>query len=184
MNSHWPYVAGILDGEGTICLHFISNKQNYQHSGLQVIIYGTSLRLMTYLVNHFGGRYNIRTKTSLSKKVQYAWHPSGRKNRELFLLGVLPYLVIKHQQAKIALEFLRLENQKEPELRNKLVLLCQKLNREDESLTTNTLEEGMPSMIESELMGDHESAPGVIQGVEDVSTLAQTHCMIRLSETT
>jgi len=165
-SGRWAYVAGILDGEGSICLYMIKNKQNYQHSALQIVIYGTSLRLMKFLVHSFGGKYYVRSKTNLSKKVQYCWHPSGRKNRELFLLGVLPYLVIKREQAKIALAYLSIgEQEKNPDLKRELVLKCQALNREDESATTNTLnnEDINSLMIESELTGDSKSGPVVTQ---------------------
>jgi hypothetical protein len=162
-DTKWPYVAGILDGEGTICLYHIKNRQGYQHSGLQVIIYGTSLNLMKYLIANFGGKYYMRSKTSLSKKVQYAWHPSGRKNREKFLLGTLPYLVIKKEQAKLALEFLRIGDQvKDPDYRAKLIARCQSLNKE-EPATTNTLDDSFESMIESDLTGDSKSDPVVTQ---------------------
>jgi hypothetical protein len=171
MSTKWPYLAGILDGEGTICLYHIKNKEGGQHTGLQIRIYGTELKLMKWLVLNFGGRFNVRSQTKLSKKLQYAWNPSGRKNNEKFLLGILPYLVIKTEQAKLALEFLRLGNQtKDPNAKAELVKKCQALNQGDESVTTNTQDnidaarlEVSALMRESELMGDHESAPVVTQ---------------------
>lgn len=156
--NKWSYLAGILDGEGTICLHEIRNKQGYQHYGLQIIVYGTSLRLMKWLVRYFGGVYYIRSKTSLSKKIQYAWHPSGMKNREKMLLGVLPYLIIKKEQAKLALEFIRIGNNiKDPEYRKQLVEQCRALNKNEPSVETDTLNNSDELMIQSELIGDYES---------------------------
>ena len=157
--TKWSYLAGILDGEGTICLHEIKNKHNHQHFGLQIIIYGTSLRLMKWLVSNFGGVYYVRSATKLSVKIQYAWHPSGKANREKLLLGVLPYLVIKKEQAKLALEFIRIGDQvKDPDYRRKLVEQCRSFNKNEPSVETETPNDSDKElMIQSELMSDRES---------------------------
>lgn len=160
-NSKWPYVAALLDGEGTICLH---ERQPDGQSAffLQVVIYNSSLNLMKWLIGNFGGKFYTRTKQETAKKIQYAWHPSGKKNRELLLLGVLPYLVIKREQAKLALEFIRL-GYGEQVRRRELTQRCSLLNQE-ESVTTNTSETNdMFVMRESELIGDNESGPVVTQ---------------------
>jgi len=163
-NSKWPYLAALLDGEGTVCLH---ERQPDGQSAffLQVVIYNSSLRLMRWLVGNFGGKFYTRTKQETAKKIQYAWHPSGKKNRELLLLGILPYLVVKREQAKIALEFMRL-GYGEQARRRELTQKCCLLNQE-ESLTTNTLDMDENALkIESELIGDNESAPDVNQGFD------------------
>lgn len=167
MSNTWPYLAGILDGEGCICLYRAKRTDCY-HCSLQVMIYNTSLTLMKWLVKNVGGRYYTRSESGYGGKpgkTQYVWHPSGRKNREEFLLGVLPYLVIKVEQAKVALEFLRLgEQTKAPEIREQLVNKCRLLNRGEESVETNTLNDSFSeSKIESELVGDDESVPVVTQ---------------------
>lgn len=166
MSTKWPYVAGLLDGEGCICLH--ERKPNNQSAFfIQVVIYNTSLTLMKWLVGNFGGKFYVRTKegSPLSKKMQYVWHPSGKKNRESFLLGVIPYLVVKQEQAKIGLAFLRL-GYGEQEKRRELTQKCCLLNRGEESATTNTFDASEQSevKIESELVGDYESALDVNQG--------------------
>lgn len=170
MSGKWPYLAAMLDAEGTICMYMQStDSKQPNHCSLQVVIYNTSVILMKWFVVNFGGKFYTRTKqTGLikSRKDQYAWHPSGSKNREKILLGVLPYLVVKKEQAKIALEFLRIGNQvKSPELRRELAARCSRLNRGEESVTTNTSNIGSDAVkIESELTGDRESVPDVNQG--------------------
>jgi hypothetical protein len=159
MSGMWPYVAGIVDGEGTICLH-INNFGTYF---LQIIIYNSSLVLMKWLVGNFGGKYYVRTKQITSKRIQYAWHPSGKKNREKFLLGIIPYLVIKKEQAKLALEFDRV-GYDEKETRKAMTAKMRFLNSGEESATTNTFDVGSDSLkIESDLIGDYESGPVVTQ---------------------
>jgi hypothetical protein len=171
-------MAAMLDAEGTICLYVTTaDSKQPNHCSLQVVVYNTSIALMKWLVANFGGKFYVRTKqTGLikSSKTQYAWHPSGSKNREKLLLGVLPYLVVKIEQAKLALEFLRIgDNVKSPELRRELAAKCSQLNRGEESLTTNTLNaDNKSAMIESELYSDVQSAPVVIQGSEITSDLA------------
>ena len=159
----WSYLAAMLDAEGTICMYVTpADSKQPNHCSLQIIVYNTSIVLMKWLVANFGGKFYTRTKqTGLinSSKAQYAWHPSGSKNREKILLGVLPYMVVKREQAKIALEFLRIGDQvKSPELRRELAARCSRLNRGEESVTTNTLNgvlpEGETLMRESELLGD------------------------------
>lgn len=161
----WPYVAGIFDGEGCVCLHMTRADYAKQpnHCSLQVLIYNTSVPLMKWLITNFGGKYYTRTKNDspLSKKTQYVWHPSGRKNRENFLLGILPYLVIKQEQAKIALEFLRIGDQvKSPALRRELVARCSFLNNQsEESVETIRETPQIEGKIWPELIGDYESDP-------------------------
>jgi hypothetical protein len=178
MSNKWPYMAAMLDAEGTICMYVTTaDSKQPNHCSLQVIVYNTSIVLMKWLVANFGGKFYVRTKqTGLvkSSKEQYAWHPSGSKNREKLLLGVLPYLVVKTEQAKLALEFLRIgDNVKSPELRRELATRCSRLNRGEESVTTNTLNTDYESVMrESDLTGDSKSAPDVNQGSEIVSDLA------------
>jgi hypothetical protein len=175
MSNKWPYLAAMLDAEGTICMYVTAaDSKQPNHCSLQVVIYNTSIVLMKWFVTNFGGKFYTRTKqTGLikSSKEQYAWHPSGSKNREKILLGVLPYLVVKKEQAKLALEFLRIGDQvKSPELRRELAAKCSRLNRGEESVTTNTLNSVTPDgetlMRESELLGDQESTPDVNQGLD------------------
>jgi len=154
-------VAGLVDGEGTIC----ANKRTQGDYQLQVAIYNTSLKLMRWLVERVGGRFYVRSCKSWNGKEgkpQYMWLPSGKRNREEFLLAVLPYLVIKTEQAKLALEFLRLpygSSVQREELAQKISLL----NRREESVTTNTLNGSEEPKIESGLAGDSKSAPVVTQ---------------------
>ncbi|MGH7750070.1 MAG: hypothetical protein ACREQ5_35685, partial [Candidatus Dormibacteria bacterium] len=122
---------------------------------------------MKWLVKNVGGRFYTRTANGYGKKpgkIQYVWHPSGAKNREKFLLGILPYLVIKREQAEIALEFLRVGlYKKDPAIRKALVEKCIRLNRGEESVETNTLNDSQESKRESGLIGDGESALAVTQ---------------------
>jgi hypothetical protein len=84
-----------------------------------------------------------------------------RENQELLILAVLPYLVIKKEQAKTALRYIRLPRVA-PEERMKLHLLMKSLNK-PASVTTNMSGTSQGVKRESELVGDYESVPVVIQ---------------------
>jgi len=177
MNSkpNWSYLAGLMDGEGHISL--LKNRKHLKSDGfaltLNIGITNTNLPLMKWLVSNFGGVYYTRYSSDNSNprwSDRYDWFPKGRKNKEELLLGVLPYLIIKREQAEIALEFLRLDYSKNPEQRQVFVQRLNDLNRRGKSPTTNTSNISSDAVkIESELTGDRESAPDVNQGFDWVA---------------
>ena len=125
----WSYLAALIDGEGTISLFEVNNeKGTYYGAHLQVS--NTSGALMKWLVENFG--LNVSTRihhTTFNKKPLHFWNVYGAKNKERILLGILPYLVIKKEQAKLALEFVRMFGEHNPEKRKELVTACKALNQ-------------------------------------------------------
>jgi len=171
MNLKWSYLAGIFDGEGTVYIGLMTDKRR---TFLKVGITNTDLTLMKWLIANFGGAY--RSEARENYRLIYRWGPKGKKNRENFLLGVLPYLIVKREQALLALEFDRM-NCSDPEKRDGIRLRIQALNRD--SVETNT-QDNLPNChvhicgpsypsnlkdlkIESELTGDRKSDPVVTQ---------------------
>jgi hypothetical protein len=114
--QHWSYLAGILDGEG--CINIARSRRSktdgrtfYINYVLQLDVFNTSLPLMKWLVQYFGGVYYTRDRNIGQYKRSYNWRPKGATNRKNILLGILPYLVIKHEQAKIALQYLDMQGE-------------------------------------------------------------------------
>ena len=105
----WSYLAGLFDGEGTVCISTSHNHNGTTIFQLNVKIANTKLELMQWLITNFGGFYSVSDAKRNAKGhcTQYAWMPKGKKNRIAVLEGMLPYLVIKKQQALIGLEFER-----------------------------------------------------------------------------
>jgi hypothetical protein len=106
----WPYMAGIMDSEGSISLSISRKSSGYEGFNLMIQATNTDRRLIDWVVSNFGGRFVLETKTNSFKfgsKV-FRWVVYGSENQEAFLLGVMPYLVIKKQQALLSLQFLRL----------------------------------------------------------------------------
>lgn len=175
--TNWSYLAGMIDGEGHISL--LKNRQHRESEGfaltLNIGITNRSLPLMKWLIKEFGGVYYHRAHENQNWADRYDWSPKGKKNKEEILLGILPYLIIKREQALVALEFLRLDGKKNTSKRQELVARLNELNRRGKSVTTNTLNDSKPnyqftmslvkgeSMRESELIGDNESGPVVTQ---------------------
>ena len=160
--AHWSYLAAIIDGEGTIAI----NKHNKpgragvnQSYAVEMTVVNTDKRLMDFLIKNFGGQYYTRPSRDPRHKPAMAWRPTGAKNRKLLLLGVLPYMLLKAEQAKLALLYLELHYTKDNATREILYLQSRELNRKGpETVTTNMLNSDSQSeKRESDLIGDYES---------------------------
>lgn len=166
--TKWSYLAGLFDGEGsiTICRRSGFDKRvgrSYPAFIFTIQITNTNLTLMKWLITNFGGVYYSANATRPEHwKPSYQWRVKGRKNEEQMLLSVLPYLVIKREQALLGLEYVRMLDVKDPVKREELMLRLRELNRRGKSVETNTLGSEMEK-IESVLVGDDESAPVVTQ---------------------
>jgi len=120
----------------------------------------SSLKTMKWLVANFGGSYTLVKKDTRyrSAKQMYRWLPMGSKERkEQLILGFLPYLVEKGDQALVAIQFVRLDRKFHTEEREKLYQQLRQLKRT--SVETDTLDSEESEMIQSELQGDLESTP-------------------------
>jgi intein/homing endonuclease len=161
-NKASSYVAGYLDGDGTICGTY--------HRGLNISITSADFIVVKWLLANFGGKFHVRIRTELKNtKPIYQWFLSGAKNKELFLLRTIPYLLLKKQQAKLLLEILRLRKQdlfgKNLDITKEIDTLnnrIRELNSDPvrDSATTDTLGVFEKSEIKTQsgLIGDNESA--------------------------
>jgi hypothetical protein len=99
------YLAGIIDGEGSIGIEHLSptkgRPKSYYVCRLTVI--NTNKNLMELLLHFFGGSYNQRKKIE-KRKICYRWHIFG-ENLEKTLDQLIPYLFIKKQQALIVKQY-------------------------------------------------------------------------------
>jgi hypothetical protein len=172
--AKWSYMAAMIDGEGCISIYrrlsdgekytrvhkVKANTNPYNQFSMRVQITNTDLRLMKWLISNFGGVYYQKTQGTGKHKPAFEWRPKGRANVEKLLLGILPYMVIKPEQAKIALEYIRMtiSGERNPDKREELYLRAKALNQKGECVETNTPdcpEDGQ--MIESDLDCEAES---------------------------
>lgn len=107
-DEQWAYLAGIIDGEGCICIHGQKcwnrkRTKRYTYYTLFLTVGNTSYRLLKWLHDNFGGSLAPAKKKENRRQV---WHwNTASKHAEDILTRVLPYLVIKKDQAELALEF-------------------------------------------------------------------------------
>jgi hypothetical protein len=165
--DEWIYAAAMVDAEGCISIgrspHTTRAGTPYWAYSLRIQIANTSSKLMDWLVERFGGViYTKRNNLNPKRPVHQWFTKGGRPAQEAFLLGILPYLLIKRDQALIALDFIRMYSENCPEKREEMRKQCGALNH-GESVTTNTSGISNEMKIESELIGDNESAPVVMQ---------------------
>lgn len=163
----------MMDGEGSFTISksspkLLKNGAPYWLFDCKVMVSNTSVVLMKWLVDRFGGSYRTSVK-HISKKARengqksvrpcHRWTVDGYRAQEKFLLAILPYIVIKRQQALVALEFVRMLGVKVPLKRMDLHYTMKALNR-GESPTTNTPNgSDIEPKIESDLHSDMQSAP-------------------------
>ena len=102
------YLAGIVDGEGSIYIgNFSSNPKTgvpYYQTNIQVT--NTDEKLIDWLYQTFGGLKSTRTRKQMphnSRKQVYMWTASGDRVTHL-CEEILPYLICKTRQAQIMLE--------------------------------------------------------------------------------
>lgn len=165
----WSALAMCIDCEGCISICH-GNSVSYPAGSngrysMEISVRNTDRRLMDWLISNFGGRYQS-TDQKADWKVSHLWRVTGRANREKILLGILPYLILKKEQALLALDFIRIPKfERQPERRHELMLACKKLNtRGRPAPTTNTLDNPESGLkIESDLASDNESALEVIR---------------------
>jgi hypothetical protein len=102
------YLAGIVDGEGSIYIGaFSSNpKTNTPHYQTNIEVSNTDKGLIEWLVNTFGARMGTYTPAQLpsnSRKTVYRWTATGERVTHLCEI-MMPYLIIKKRQAEIMLK--------------------------------------------------------------------------------
>ena len=96
------YAAGILDGEGSISIVH-SSPTSYS---LNVTVANTYRPLIEWLVHHFGGTFTRYPATDKWRE-RFYWRLHG-PNAATLLEAILPFMVIKRQQATLAVELVAL----------------------------------------------------------------------------
>lgn len=107
---NWGRLAAYMDGEGCIC---VSNQYNRRRKvvsrsyNIYLAVGNTDVRLCQWLETHFGGSTTTvqpRCRGYKIQKLAFTWRLSGLAIDRV-LQGMLPYLVIKQEQAEIAIAF-------------------------------------------------------------------------------
>jgi hypothetical protein len=102
------YLAGIIDGEGSIYIgNFSSNpKTNVPYYQTKIEVTNTDQGLIDWLCATFGGSkraYTPKQTPKTSRKPVFNWNTSGDRCRDICEL-IMPYLIIKKRQAEIMIK--------------------------------------------------------------------------------
>lgn len=128
----YAYLAGIIDGEGTIRIG--ACKPNKKNPNWNVRYYAAisigmvEKKVIEKLQQAFGS--NIWIECVPNRKTIYRWGTSGTKNMIDIIKKLIPYLIVKKEQAKLILQFC--ENKKVNGFRRNLKLPMKELQRREE----------------------------------------------------
>ena len=102
------YIAGIVDGEGCITATTISSNSKHDPTRrchvLSLAISNTNEALVNWLLESIPGTRVRVTEKTKGRKIGYVIKMSGQ-NATSLLVSLLPYLVAKREQAKLAIVF-------------------------------------------------------------------------------
>ncbi len=94
------YAAGIIDGEG--CIQITRSRRNLH---LRVMVSNTNLEVLEWLQLNYGGSICAHKTYALTpRKKIYDWTAAGPNATEL-LEKILPFLIIKEREARIAVQY-------------------------------------------------------------------------------
>jgi hypothetical protein len=105
----YEYLAGLIDGDG--CIHFDLTKGNLY---VVIKINMTHFGVIDALHKQFGGAFYTRAATN-KNRASFVW---GVKNNPAIpiLVSIYPYLIVKKEQAKLAIQFYSLNEAANPEI--------------------------------------------------------------------
>jgi len=103
------YIAGIVDGEGTVGIARMRRKESKSWTyTLRVSVQMSAEFIARWLQFSFGGRVYPRRWSGQNWKAQYQWVISGEEAGG-FLKAILPYLRLKRAQAELVFRFMEIK---------------------------------------------------------------------------
>ena len=109
IETELAYLAGIVDGEGSIGAHWRSHSSVNIQVNIQVGM--TQVGAVELFVKVFGGHIHIEKRVTKSGKPIYKWRLNCRKAADC-LEKLLPYLIIKREQARDAIALARMHRER------------------------------------------------------------------------
>ena len=105
--SFWPYIAGFIDGDGSLFARIVPEKNNIKYKIIVSVGFYQDKKHIYFLKEIkklFNGRGCLRVR---SKEHMADFQISDKKYIKLFLTKIYPYLKIKSPQAKIILQIIK-----------------------------------------------------------------------------
>jgi len=97
------YLAGIIDGEGSISILKQKNRKNCSYS-LFLAVNNTDKRLVDWLKENFNGNYCVAEEKDNQSRM-YNWRLYKQNDIINLLKRIKPYSVIKQEQIDLAIRF-------------------------------------------------------------------------------
>lgn len=101
----WAYIAGLLDGEGTIALEYHTNHKARPYANPYIGCSNKNLEALEFLRSRLGGRIIAFTPTLANASDAYKYTLHGRDNIKRVLEGIQPYSIIKRRHITLMLQF-------------------------------------------------------------------------------
>jgi len=105
----WKYMAGLVDGEGCIDMQGNVDKRDgkyYCRPRLRITLSGIPGEMMVpVFIANFGGSKEMKQGTAVWKDA-YTWTLTGKQHLRNFLQNIVNHLVIKKEQARLAIWWL------------------------------------------------------------------------------
>ncbi|TMG65231.1 MAG: hypothetical protein E6H86_07495 [Chloroflexi bacterium] len=107
-DTDWAYAAGFVDGEGCIAIaRAFSPVRNRFYYTIQVVVANTDRSVLDWMKAAWGGHVVAVIQTQGDGRNSWTWR-CGPGVARIFLVGVRPWLRIKHAQCDNALVMLEL----------------------------------------------------------------------------
>lgn len=112
MNKDWTiqklsYLAGIIDGEGSIAIEIqsqsIRHNRKCDYYSLRLLVTNTNIQLLNWIRDNFEGTIKAR-KYFANRRQCYSWNLCSHKAAEV-LRACQPYMIILKPHVDVFLEF-------------------------------------------------------------------------------
>lgn len=125
------YIAGILDGEGSITGSALSYRVQ-----VRLAIHNSNIELLNWINERFDGHItDVTSGSPLTKRTCYVWVPYGH-TIDRFLKLIYPFMRIKKKQARL-MQVYRSMGRGKTERKANVVRQIQSLNRGEDTVDAN-----------------------------------------------
>lgn len=105
-DEDYAYLAGIIDGEGSIIIRTVYHNKTSVYLVPSLIISNTDMNLMNYIRERFPLKTRSLTKDKRKHKIVYQAVITCKKTLKPFLEKIYPFLIVKKKQAELLLNFM------------------------------------------------------------------------------